>query len=105
MIVKGDQLPLSITIKNEGKIVTPRGIKGVKIKLNNLIFTTEANSIHYNSTTKKWEVPLSQQDVYSLGDILEISVQVNFGGVPSLIKTSPTQRVQVGTSLFTELWG
>lgn len=104
MIVKGDQLPLSITIKNEGEIVTPQGLSGVKIKVNNLNFVYP-ESISYNSSTKKWEVPLSQKDIYSLGDILEISVQVNFGGVPNLIKTSPTQRIQVGSSLFKELWG
>lgn len=105
MIVKGDQLPLSITIRNEGEIVTSSGIKGVKIKINNLTFTTDENSVYYDSITEKWELPLTQEDVYSLGDILEISVQVNFGGIPNLIKTSPTQRVQVGSSLFTELWG
>lgn len=104
MIVKGDQLPLSITIKNEGEIVTPRELLGVKIKVNKLSFSYPG-SISYNAQTEKWEVPLTQEDVYSLGDILEISVQVNFGGVPNLIKTSPTQRVQVGSSLFKELWG
>lgn len=103
MIVKGDQLPLSITIRNDGEIVTPSVVIGVKIKINKLTFTYP-DSISYNKESKKWELPLTQEDVYSLGDILEISVQVNFGGSPSLIKTSPTQRIQVGSSLFNELW-
>lgn len=103
MIVKGDQLPLSITIKNEEKIVTPSNVRGVKIKINKLTFSYP-DSISYNNKTQKWELPLTQEDVYSLGDILEISVQVNFGGRPNLIKTSPTQRIVVGSSLFKELW-
>ena len=103
MIVKGDQLPLGITIKNDDKIVTPKDVMGVKIKINKLEFSYP-ESISFNKSTEKWELPLTQQDVYSLGDILEISVQVNFGGRPNLIKTSPTQRIVVGSSLFNELW-
>lgn len=103
MIVKGDQVPLAITIKNDGSVVTPQSILGVKIKINDKTFATP--EINYNPNTRKWELPLTQQEVYEIGDILEISVQVNFGGVPNLIKTSPTQRIQVGSSLFNELWG
>lgn len=103
MIVKGDQLPLGITIKNDDKIVAPKDVMGVKIKINKLDFSYP-ESISFNKSTEKWELPLTQQDVYSLGDILEISVQVNFGGRPNLIKTSPTQRIVVGSSLFNELW-
>lgn len=102
MIVKGDQLPLAITIRNDGSIVTPQSILGIKIKINDKTFKTP--EITYNSATQKWELPLTQKEVYAIGDILEISVQVNFGGVPNLIKTSPTQRIQVGSSLFDELW-
>lgn len=104
MIVKGDQVPLSITIKNEGVVVKPQSIKGVKIKINDKTYSYP-DSISYNSGNQKWELPLTQADIYSIGDILEISVQVNFGGNPNLIKTSPTQRIQVGSSLFNQLWG
>lgn len=103
MIVKGDQVPLAITIKNDGTIVKPQSVLGVKIKINDKNFSSP--EISYNSGTQKWELPLTQKDIYAIGDILEISVQVNFGGTPNLIKTSPTQRIQVGSSLFNELWG
>ena len=103
MIVKGDQVPLSITIKNEDVVVTPSAVIGVKIKINDKTYSYP-DSIAFNTRTQKWELPLTQADIYSIGDILEISVQVNFGGKPNLIKTSPTQRIQVGSSLFNQLW-
>lgn len=103
MIVKGDQVPLAILIKNDGRIVKPQSVLGIKIKINDKTYSTP--EVSYNSATQKWELPLTQKDIYSIGDILEISVQVNFGGTPNLIKTSPTQRIQVGSSLFNELWG
>lgn len=103
MIVKGDQVPLAILIKNDGRVVKPQSVLGIKIKINDKTYSTP--EVRYNSATQKWELPLTQKDIYAIGDILEISVQVNFGGTPNLIKTSPTQRIQVGSSLFNELWG
>lgn len=103
MIVKGDQVPLSITIKNEGVVVTPKSVLGVKMKINDKTYATP-DSISFNEKTQKWELPLTQADIYAIGNVLEISVQVNFGGTPNLIKTSPTQRIQVGSSLFNTLW-
>lgn len=104
MIVKGDQLPLAITLTNNGQNITPQQIKGMRIKLNDELYTYP-EQISYNVSTGKWNLFLSQKQILQLGDIMDISVQVNFGGVPNLIKTTPTQRIVVDDSLFDDLWG
>lgn len=104
MLVKGDQLPLAITLTNEGSNITPRQIIGMRIKLNDEVYTYP-DAISFNVSTGKWNLDLSQKQILELGDIMEISIQVNFGGVPNLIKTTPTQRIIIDDSLFDDLWG
>ena len=103
MIVKGDQIPLSIKLTSGTKTLTPNNVYDVRIKLNNFEFNYPEN-ITFDSDEKKWVINLSQEQSIKMGDIMEVSAQVNFGGEPNFIKTSTTKRMNVSKSLFDKVW-
>ena len=103
MIVQGDQLPLAIKLINDDVVVTPNQIIGLRIKINTKIYNYPED-ITYNSTSKRWNVYLSQEDTLNIGDIMEVSSQANFGGSPNLIGTTKTIRQKVEPSMFEKPW-
>lgn len=103
MLVKGDQIPITIVLKSNGRPISPSELVDLRIKMNKKIFDYP-EKIEYNSTTGKWIVYLTQNDLIDLGDIVEMCVQVNFGGTPALIRTTPVHRFFIKNSNFNEIW-
>lgn len=103
MIVKGDQIPLSIKLTSGETILTPNNVFDVRFKLNNFEYNYP-ETIKFDDNTKKWLIYLTQAQSIRMGDIMEISAQVNFGGDPNIIKTSTTKRMSIGASLFNKIW-
>ena len=103
MIVKGDQLPISIKLTSNGTVLTPNTVFDVRIKLNNFEFNYPEN-ITFDKHQNKWIIYLSQDQSIKMGDIMEVSAQVNFGGEPNIIKTTTTKRMNIGKSLFNNIW-
>lgn len=103
MIVKGDQIPLSIKLSSGDKVLTPSNVYDVRIKLNNFEFNYPED-IKFDNKENKWIINLSQEKSIKMGDIMEVSAQVNFGGDPNFIKTSTTKRMNISKSLFDKVW-
>ena len=103
MITKGDQLPLAIKLTNNGVVVEPSQVIGLRVKINTKIYNYP-DDVKYNPNSKRWNVYLSQEDTLNIGDIMEVSSQANFGGSPNLIGTTETIRQKVKPSTFEKPW-
>ena len=103
MIVKGDQIPLSIKLTSGDTILTPQNVFDVRLKLNNFEYNYP-DSVTFDNSSKKWTIYLTQDQSLKMGDIMEVCAQVNFGGQPNIIKTSTTKRMNIGKSLFNKIW-
>lgn len=103
MIIQGDQYPLKFKVTNGDMVITPNNISGIKMKFGGKTYTYPS-SMSYDTASKMWVIQLTQTNSIAMNGCIDGEVQVNFGGTPPIIKSSPIKYFTVEDGLFKEAW-
>jgi len=100
-MVQGDAYYIPVGIKLGGTLITNSNCDGVKIKIGSVTKSTINSVVTYDSTTQKWNFPITQTESLTLTPDSQIEVQVK---VQNDIFSSEPQQVDVTMGIIKEAW-
>lgn len=101
---QGDQLVLRIPITFNCKPVTPDNIEGVKIRIGDIQHKYPNGELMFDSESKKWLFPLTQEQTLNMQGQVDRMVQLNFGGDPATILSCKVESDKIEKTIIKEVW-
>lgn len=101
-IVKGESYRVAFTLKDNGTVITPSMVQGVRIALGNQIATYPNGNLTFETEDNTWQFPMTQKNSYSMmGNETDYQVQVKIDGE---IFSSKKMKVVVDETMFRKEW-
>lgn len=101
-IVKGESYRVAFVLKDNGTVITPEMVDGVRIALNNQIAVYPTGNLTFDSTDNTWQFPMTQKNSYMImGDKADYQVQIKIAGE---VFSSKKRNVVVDETMFRKEW-
>lgn len=101
-IVKGESYRVAFTLKDNGTVITPSMVQGVRIALGNQTAAYPDGNLTFSNEDNTWRFPMSQKNSMSVqGSEVEYQVQVKIDGE---IFSSKKMKVSIDESMFRNEW-
>ena len=101
-IIKGASYSVAFRLKDNGTLITPETVQGVRIALGNQIATYPDGSLTFNSEDNTWRFPMSQKNTLSIqGMEMDYQAQIKIGNE---IFPSKQQKIKMEETMFRKEW-